>query len=75
MNKSAPKHIYGSEDISMLVENVPNRHEDTVASMSYNIINHDAYNNPNYVWSTKDFELGTPLGKGNLSIRLQLTIV
>lgn len=64
MNRINQNTIYQPEDLSSLVENVPENLQEPVTQISYNIMNHGAYNNPKYTWSVKDFELGTPLGKG-----------
>lgn len=64
MSRSQPPKVYGPEDLSILVENLPEGMQGPLTTLNYSIINHDAYNNPNYRWSKQDFELGTPLGKG-----------
>lgn len=61
-----PRKIYGTEDLSSLVENLPEKIQEPITMMSYTIINHEAYNNSRYKWSKNDFELGTPLGKGKI---------
>lgn len=67
MNNRQQTKVYGTEDLSMLVENLPEAFQDPITTISYNIINHKAYNNPLYKWTKNDFELGTPLGKGKNS--------
>lgn len=64
MHRGEEKKVYQLEDLSSLVDNVPEQLQDAVTQINYNIISHDAYNNNSYVWSKDDFELGTPLGKG-----------
>jgi hypothetical protein len=64
MSRRQEEKVYQIEDLSSLVENVPEKLQDAVTQIHYSMISHDAYNNSNYVWSKDDFELGTPLGKG-----------
>ena len=64
MNRGVEKKVYQLEDLSSLVENVPEKLQDAVTQIHYGIMSHEAYNNSSYVWSKDDFELGTPLGKG-----------
>jgi hypothetical protein len=68
MNKGHHPKVYGTEDLSMLVENLPEQLQDPITTISYNIMNHEAYNNPRYKWTKNDFELGTPLGKGKIML-------
>lgn len=70
MSRGQSSKVYGTEDLSMLVENLPDSLQDPIATFSYNIITHQAYNNPRYQWSKNDFELGTPLGKGKRLIKV-----
>lgn len=69
MSRRQEVKIYQLEDLSSLVENLPENLQDPVTQINYDIICHEAYNNPEYIWSKDDFELGTPLGKGNLFIQ------
>ena len=64
MNRGLEKKVYQLEDLSSLVDNVPEHLQDAVTQIHYGIISHEAYNNSRYVWTKDDFELGTPLGKG-----------
>lgn len=64
MNRKQAVKVYGIEDLSTLSEHLPENLQDAVNTMHYNLICHDAYNNPKYEFTKDDFELGTPLGKG-----------
>ncbi|KAL7051426.1 hypothetical protein ACKWTF_004462 [Chironomus riparius] len=64
MSRKEETKVYQLEDLSSLVENVPEKLQDAVTQIHYGILCHEAYNNCSYVWSKDDFELGTPLGKG-----------
>ncbi|CAH1715772.1 unnamed protein product [Chironomus riparius] len=64
MNRGVEKKVYQLEDLSSLVDNVPENLQDAVTQIHYKMISHQAYDNNRYVWSKDDFELGTPLGKG-----------
>ena len=64
MNRREENKVYQLEDLSSLSENLPEHLQDPVMQIHYKMINHEAYDNNNYVWSKDDFELGTPLGKG-----------
>jgi len=64
MNRGEENKVYQLEDLSSLSDEVPEHLQDSVMQIHYKMINHEAYNNSNYVWSKDDFELGTPLGKG-----------
>lgn len=68
MHRGQEKKVYAFEDISTIVENVPEDLQGPITTLSYAIINHEAYNNPNYKWKKDDFELGTPLGKGRIAV-------
>lgn len=70
MQRETTKKVYGTEDISTLVENLPERLQGPITALSYSIINHDGYNNPKYQWSKNDFELGAPLGKGEIRLNM-----
>lgn len=50
-------------DLPRLMENVPPEHKGFVKEMTLKMMSHQAYGQP-YEWSTKDFELGAPLGRG-----------
>ena len=64
MSRKAEAKVYQIEDLASLVENIPEKLQDPVTQIHYEMINHEAYDNSNYIWSKDDFELGTPLGKG-----------
>lgn len=68
MQRKQEKKVYACEDLSLLVENLPEHLQGPLTALNYSIINHDAYNNPNYKWKKDDFELGTPLGKGRIIV-------
>lgn len=69
MHRSQKKKVYECEDLSLLVENIPEDLHAPITALSYAIFTHDAYNNLNYKWKREDFELGTPLGKGRIIVR------
>jgi hypothetical protein len=64
MSRKQEVKVYQLEDLSSLVDNVPEKLQSAVTQIHYNILSHEAYNNSAYTWSKDDFELGTPLGKG-----------
>uniref|UniRef100_A0A1B0FH58 Aurora kinase n=1 Tax=Glossina morsitans morsitans TaxID=37546 RepID=A0A1B0FH58_GLOMM len=49
--------------IPKLIENVPVEYKDNVKGISLKMMSHEAYGQP-YEWSTRDFEMGAPLGRG-----------
>jgi hypothetical protein len=64
MHRKQQEKVYQPEDLAFLVQHLPENLQDPVTQIHYNVMNHEAYNNTNYVWSKDDFELGTALGRG-----------
>lgn len=50
-------------DIPELIKDCPDEYKDDVKNMALKMMQHPAYGQP-YEWTTKDFELGAPLGRG-----------
>uniref|UniRef100_A0A1A9WUY1 Aurora kinase n=1 Tax=Glossina brevipalpis TaxID=37001 RepID=A0A1A9WUY1_9MUSC len=50
-------------DLAKSIANIPPEYKEDVKEMSLKMMSHRAYGEP-YEWSTKDFEMGAPLGRG-----------
>ncbi|XP_073822374.1 aurora kinase B [Musca autumnalis] len=50
-------------DLPNLLEKVPDEHKDYVKDICLKMLQHQAYGQP-YEWTTRDFEMGAPLGRG-----------
>lgn len=57
------RQLYGIEDITNLIDTVPNDYKASVTKSMIDMINHNAYGKK-YKWSKDDFEMGCALGKG-----------
>ncbi|XP_011199773.1 aurora kinase B isoform X1 [Bactrocera dorsalis] len=62
MNKLQKKPPNRTE-LAKLIKDVPEEYQQHIQSMSLKMMQHPAYGQP-YQWSTRDFEMGAPLGRG-----------
>ncbi|KAM7353523.1 aurora kinase B-like [Cochliomyia hominivorax] len=60
VTKSKPP---GRADLPHLMKNVPDEHQEYVKNVCMKMMQHEAYGQP-YEWTTADFEMGAPLGRG-----------
>ncbi|XP_053958092.1 aurora kinase B [Anastrepha ludens] len=50
-------------DLVKMIKEVPEEYQQHIQAMSLKMMQHPAYGHP-YEWSTRDFEMGAPLGRG-----------